>query len=226
MTRHCRRLQSSTQASDPQIIQVVTLANSNLQYNGGGKDIPASAFWDIPPPPSPAPYLENKRAAEADYNGQLFTIHIENRAGDSMQMNLKHDEGYPGAVCCAHNGPLPSSTQVTYPTGWAGRISIGPVADENVITRGSTIEASFIGGNSFIAVSYASGYTYPVYVFHPHLYSHSPADLLSVCSCNGLVTTGCNYPLLVRQSECFLTNILSFRINVNHDPYLKEDMLI
>ena len=87
-----------------------------------------------------------------------------------MQMNLKHNEGTPGALCCPHNDPLPSSTQVTYPTGWAGRISIGPVGDENVITRGSTIEASFIDGKVWIAVSYVQGYTYPMYlpIIHPY----------------------------------------------------------
>lgn len=81
-----------------------------------------------------------------------------------MKMNLKHNEDAPGALCCPHNDPLPSSTQVTYPTGWAGRISIGPVGDEFVITQGSTIEASFIDGKVFFDVSYVKGYTYPMYV--------------------------------------------------------------
>lgn len=105
-----------------------------------------------------------KAPAKHAYDGQPFTIHIQNTAGDSMQMNLKHDADAPGAICCPHNGPLPSSTQVTYPTGWAGRISIGPVADENVITRGSTIEASFKNGIVQFDVSYVAGYTYPMSV--------------------------------------------------------------
>ena len=121
----------------------------------------------VRPLPTPAPDL-SKREAKADYGGQPFTIHIENTAGDSMQMNLKHNADAPGAICCPHNGPLPSSTQIVYPTNWAGRISIGPVADDSVITQGSTIEASFHDGEVFFDVSYVRGYTYPMYVTSPH----------------------------------------------------------
>ena len=116
------------------------------------------------PVPTPPPGLAIKAPAKHAYDGQPFTIHIQNTAGDSMQMNLKHDDGKPGAICCPHNAPLPSSTQITYPTGWAGRISIGPVADEVVITRGSTIEASFEFGVVHFDVSYVAGYTYPMSV--------------------------------------------------------------
>ncbi|KAG6999281.1 hypothetical protein G7Y79_00036g072370 [Physcia stellaris] len=136
------------------------------------------------PVPTAPPGLAMKAPAKQAYDGQPFTIHIQNTAGDSMQMNLKHDADAPGAICCPHNGPLPSSTQVTYPTGWAGRISIGPIADENVITRGSTIEASFKNGIVQFDVSYVAGYTYPI-----------------VCSCQGQVVAGCNYPLLRHAAE-------------------------
>ncbi|KAL8796945.1 MAG: hypothetical protein Q9195_000716 [Heterodermia aff. obscurata] len=117
--------------------------------------------------------------AQADYNGQPLTIHIENKAGNGMYMNLKHDVSSPGAICCAHNGQLPTSTQITYPTGWAGQIAVGPVPDDGVISRGSKIEAAFLGGNVYVDVSYVDGYTYPI-----------------VCSCQGQVLVGCNYPLL------------------------------
>lgn len=154
-----------------------------------------------------------KVAAKPDYNGQPLTIHIQNTAGDSMHMNLKHDADRVGAICCPHNGPLPSSTQVTYPTGWAGRISIGPNPDEDVITRGSTIEADFTTGTLWFDVSYASGYTYPMHVLSiPPIFitlvnnaaAAAAADdqRYSVCSCGqGPITTGCNYPLLAHAAE-------------------------
>ena len=77
------------------------------------------------PTPTTAPGLAMAVPAKADWNGQPLTIHIENRAGDGMYMNLKHDASSPGAICCAHNGRLPTSTQITYPTAWAGNIAIG-----------------------------------------------------------------------------------------------------
>ena len=77
------------------------------------------------PTPTAAPGLAMVIPAEPDHNGQPLTIHIENKAGNGMYMNHKHDVHSPAALCCPQNGLLPTSTHVTYPTGWAGQIAIG-----------------------------------------------------------------------------------------------------
>ena len=69
--------------------------------------------------------------------------------------------------------PNASPTQYEFPTGWAGRIYIGP----NTNPLGSKIEGS-ITGPPDIDVSYMDGYSVPI-----------------ICLSNGVAVSGCNIDL-------------------------------
>ena len=104
-----------------------------------------------------------------------FTLKIENKYGSPLSLAYGNNAGGPGAKGNPKDGMLATSTTITYPTGWAGRVTLG--MDGN--GAGSKIEGSFTGLPD-IDVSYVDGYSVPI-----------------VCSCGNDATpiTGCNLDL-------------------------------
>jgi hypothetical protein len=104
-----------------------------------------------------------------------MTIAITNSYGTQVSLFFGVNSGYPTPL----GDPQPttllaaSSTQYIYPTGWAGRITIGP----NLNPNGSKIEGSYTGPPD-IDVSYVDGYSVPI-----------------TCSSEGVAVSGCNIEL-------------------------------
>lgn len=116
-----------------------------------------------------------KTATGAEQTGGEFTLKIKNQFGTPLSMAYGNNAGGPCAKGNPKDGMLSTSTQVVYPTGWAGRITFGQ--DGN--GAGSKVEGSFTGLPD-IDVSYVDGYSVPI-----------------VCSCGNDPTpiTGCNLDL-------------------------------
>ena len=75
-----------------------------------------------------------------------------------------------------------ASTQYHIPTGWAGRIGVGPNLNENA----SKIEASFPDpAMAYIDVSYVDGFSVPI-----------------VCSTQGRFVSGCGVDLFAQGFDC------------------------
>jgi hypothetical protein len=117
-----------------------------------------------------------------------MTIAITNLYGAQLSLSFGLNAGFPSPLGDPQPTLLPdsSSTQYLYPTGWAGRVAIGPNSNIN----GSKIEGSFIippNGNVALPdvdVSYVDGYTVPI-----------------TCSSQGITVSGCNIDLF-KQSTC------------------------
>ena len=104
-----------------------------------------------------------------------MTIAITNVYGAQLSLSFGANAGGPSAV----GDPAPTaladaaSTQYSFPTGWAGRIDIGP----NLNPNSSKIEGSYTGPPD-IDVSYVDGYSVPI-----------------TCSSMGIAVSGCNIDL-------------------------------
>lgn len=108
-------------------------------------------------------------------------------SSDYLTISLNNNHGRPLSIFFGSNagGPSPvgnpsatslaqgSPTHYTFPTGWAGRIYVGP----DLNPEGSKIEASYTGPPD-IDVGYVDGYTVPV-----------------TCSSRGQAVAGCNLDL-------------------------------
>ena len=105
----------------------------------------------------------------------LMTIAVTNQYGRQMSLSLASNANGPSPIGNPSPNILPdaSLTQFTFPTGWAGRICVGPDLNPN----GSKIEGSFTGPPD-IDVSYVDGYTVPI-----------------ICLSEGVAVTGCNIEL-------------------------------
>ena len=105
--------------------------------------------------------------------GSDLTINVVNSFGAPLSIFYGSNAGGPSPVGNPGSGTLTSSTQVLFPSGWAGRITIG----KNYDPKGSKIEASFVSPNYVpdVDVSYVDGYSIPI-----------------SCSCSGVAVTGCN----------------------------------
>ena len=101
-----------------------------------------------------------------------MTIAVTNLVGNDVSLFFGSNADGPSPV----GNPLPtilydnSFTQYAFPTGWAGRIYIGP----NFNPNGSKIEGSYTGPPN-IDVSYVDGYSVPI--------TYSSEDTL-VSGCN------------------------------------------
>lgn len=127
-------------------------------------------------PPHIAP-----KAAFAD--GSDLTINVVNSLGSPLSIFYGSNAGAPTPVGNPGYGVLTSSTTVLFPSGWAGRITIGKTYDP----LGSKIEASY-SPPYYVAdvdVSYVDGYSIPI-----------------SCSCSGVAVTGCNIPLFNDGHTC------------------------
>ena len=106
---------------------------------------------------------------------EYMTIAMTNVHGISHSISFGSNAGGPSpiqdpsATTLAHGSP----TQYAFPTGWAGRIYVGP----NINPLGSKIEGSYTGPPD-IDISYVDGYSVPI-----------------TCSSEGTAVTGCNIDL-------------------------------
>jgi hypothetical protein len=119
-------------------------------------------------------------AATSD-TGLEMTIAITNLYRAQLSLSFGLNAGFPPPLGNPQPTILPdsSSTQYLYPTGWAGRVDVGP----NLSPYGSKIEGSFTGPPD-IDVSYVDGYSVPI-----------------TCSSQGMAVTGCNIDLF-KQAAC------------------------
>ena len=110
-----------------------------------------------------------------DSSNEYMTIAVTNIYGNHLSLFFSSNAGGPTPV----GNPSPTTlsdnafTQFAFPTGWAGRVYVGP----NLNPDGSKIEGSFTGPPD-IDVSYVDGYSVPI-----------------TCSSEGVAVTGCNIDL-------------------------------
>ncbi len=104
-----------------------------------------------------------------------MTISITNVYGSQLSLSFASNAGGPAPLGNPSATILPdtSPTHYAFPTGWAGRINVGP----NTNPLGSKIEGSFTGPPD-IDVSYVDGYSVPI-----------------TCSSEGTAVSGCNIEL-------------------------------
>ena len=116
-----------------------------------------------------------------------MTISITNSYKANVSLSLGSNVGSPSAIGdpAAALFPEASLTQYTFPTGWAGRIYVGP----NTNPDGSKIEGSFTGQPD-IDVSYVDGYSVPI-----------------TCSSEGVPVTGCNIDLFSQENNSCITRV-------------------
>ncbi|MCJ1422382.1 hypothetical protein MMC29_000262 [Sticta canariensis] len=136
---------------------------------GDGHSTPASS--SVPVTSAPNPGSTTGTDGSADY----MTISITNVYGSQLSLSFLSNAGGPTPVGNPSATVLPdnSPTQYAFPTGWAGRIYVGPNTDY----RSSKIEGSLTGPPD-IDVSYVDGYSVPI-----------------TCSSEGTAVSGCNIDL-------------------------------
>ncbi|KAL2040696.1 hypothetical protein N7G274_006675 [Stereocaulon virgatum] len=125
----------------------------------------------------------NQAPKPAFAGGSDLTINIINSYSIPLSIFYGSNAGAPTPVDNPGPGTLASSTQVLFPSDWAGRITIG----QNYDPEGSKIEASLSGPNYIpdVDISYVDGYTVPI-----------------SCSCQGVAVTGCNIELFNDGQNC------------------------
>ena len=135
------------------------------------KTIPVSALssasiTSVPEPGSAATTAESK-----DY----MTIAISNAYGKALSLSFASNAGGPSPISNPSATKILDNafTQYAFPTGWAGRVYVGP----NLNPDGSKIEGSYTGRPD-IDVSYVDGYSVSI-----------------TCSSQGVAVSGCNIDL-------------------------------
>ena len=110
----------------------------------------------------------------------VMTWAITNKWPDPLSISYLNNAGSPSAVGSPGPAPLGSTTNVVFPTGWAGRVYVGKTTNSaDTLIEGSTTNANDID------VSYVDGYSVPV-----------------TCSVNGVAITGCNIDLWSVSGKC------------------------
>ena len=134
----------------------------------------------------PAVHLGRLQIADTELPD--LKINIVNSFGMPLSIFYGSNAGGPSPNGDPGPGTLTSSTQISCPSGWAGRVTVG----KNYDPKGSKIEASFVAPDYVpdVDVSYVDGYTLPI-----------------TCSCSGVPVTGCNGKLPHQPS---LTNKFQF----------------
>lgn len=114
-------------------------------------------------------------APAGDRTSDYMTISMTNAYGKSLSLSFGSNSGAPSPLGNPSATILPNRafTQYTFPSGWAGRIYVGP----NLNPFGSKIEGSYTGPPD-IDVSYVDGYSVPI-----------------TCSSEGVPVSGCNIDL-------------------------------
>ena len=119
----------------------------------------------------------------APVSAGVMTIAITNYWTAPLSVSYFQNSDSPSAVGAPEPAPLGTSTQVVFPTNWAGRIVIGKTTHAS----GSKIEGSTTVWND-IDVSYVDGYSVPI-----------------VCSNATAPVTGCNINLWDVSGPCINT---------------------
>lgn len=134
------------------------------------------AITESPPPGEPPdPRLSQAMTSSLPVFDEDLTISVTNTHGTPLSISFGSNAGgpspigNPSATTLAHGSP----TQYAFPTGWAGRIYVGP----NLNPQGSKIEGSYTGPPD-VDISYVDGYSVPI-----------------TCSSNGTAVAGCNISL-------------------------------
>ncbi len=131
-----------------------------------------------PPEEPPDPGLSQAMTSSLPFFDEDLTISVTNIHGTPLSISFGSNAcgpspiGNPSATTLAHGSP----TQYAFPTGWAGRIYVGP----NLNPQGSKIEGSYTGPPD-VDVSYVDGYSVPI-----------------TCSSEGTAVAGCNISLFNR----------------------------
>ena len=112
----------------------------------------------------------------------VMTWRISNNYGIPLSVSYLNNADSPSAIGCPGAAQLTASatTEVVFPTGWAGRIFVG----KNAQSGDSLIEGSTTGWND-IDVSYVDGYSVPI-----------------TCGTEKEVLTGCNIDLWKTGTVC------------------------
>ena len=118
--------------------------------------------------------------APAPANAGVMTIAITNYWTAPLSVSYFQNSDSPSAVGDPQPAPLGTTTQVVFPTNWAGRIVVGKTTDAD----GSKIEGSTTVWND-IDVSYVDGFSVPI-----------------VCSDATAPVTGCNINLWEVSGPC------------------------
>lgn len=141
------------------------------------------------PPSSVAPAITSSPSIVSTNGGNggsggpgSLTIHITNSYGTPVSIGM----GWNSDGAAPDGNPQPtvlaSTTSYTFPTHWAGRISVG----KTLCGSNSLIEGSFEGDQwTSIDVSYVDGYSVPI-----------------TCSTGGTAVTGCNTELFDQGISC------------------------
>lgn len=116
----------------------------------------------------------------APVNAGVMTIAITNYWTAPLSVSYFQNSDSPSAVGAPQPAPLGTTTQVVFPTNWAGRIVVGKTVDAD----GSKIEGSTTVWND-IDVSYVDGFSVPI-----------------VCSNATAPITGCNINLWDVSGPC------------------------
>ncbi len=116
-----------------------------------------------------------KSTTNTDNSNSHMTISLTNVYGTQLSLSFASNAGGPSPIDNPSATILSnaSPTHYTFPTGWAGRIYVGP----NLNPDGSKIEGSYTGPPD-IDVSYVDGYSVPI-----------------TCSSEGTAVSGCNINL-------------------------------
>ena len=138
---------------------------------------PGQAVESVSINPTPAPAGGCAAVGEG-----VMTWRISNNYGIPLSVSYLNNADSPSAIGCPGAAQLAPSatTEVVFPTGWAGRIFVGKEA-----RAGDTlIEGSTTGAND-IDVSYVDGYSVPI-----------------TCGTETEVLTGCNIDLWKQGTSC------------------------
>ena len=154
--------------------------NASPSAENAAHTITVTVMTTVSVPVSSIPTMSISEAGPAE-QGNHMIIAITNSYGRYLSISFASNVGGPSPV--GNHSPTTLSdnafTQVSFPTGWAGRINVGP----NLNPYGSKIEASYTGPPD-VDVSYVDVYLVPI-----------------TCSSEGIAVAGCNIDLF-KQPGC------------------------
>ncbi len=144
-----------------------------------------------------------KSTTNTDNSNSHMTISLTNVYGTQLSLSFASNAGGPSPIDNPSATILSnaSPTQYTFPTGWAGRIYVGP----NLNPDGSKIEGSYTGPPD-IDVSYVDGYSVPI-----------------TCSSEGTAVSGCNINLF-KQSGITCNNQVDGSVCLNSAQSVADEL--
>ncbi|MCJ1439414.1 hypothetical protein MMC27_008808 [Xylographa pallens] len=174
--------EGSHSSLQPETTWATALARPTTFITSKSTTYPASAVTSSTSSTTPRAMI-NRAIADAG----VMTISVTNAYGTPLSLSYASNADVDGTSFPPPIGnPTPAvlppgaATAIVYPTGWAGRITVGKVNTD----QGSKIEGSTTGAND-VDVSYVDGYTVPI-----------------TCSSLGVPVTGCNIELFHQNIAC------------------------